>query len=218
MLTLLDSELSPNNCEVVELSSYNQYVYLIQKNGTSSLRKDIRNQKLRVYKNSEIAQLQIIDVYIRDPLSRYISGINTYLQHLQRDYKGLDPDTCFWFATKYNFLNRHYLPQFLWLVNLSRYISPECQINLRKFSDIGKVTNHTSRAGILPVTTEFEKKLTQSLSDDLKLWLFVDQMLEDMCGSSHTFEDIISTLQKHPSGSYNILIQKFNEVANNVLP
>src|SRR5210317_1138681 len=115
MLTQFDTELFPNDCEVVEMLSHNQFVYLIQKNGSSSLRREIRDNNLKVYSNHEIADLDNIDVYIRDPQQRYISGVNTYIQQLIRDHPHLDPSTCIWFATRYNFLNRHYLPQFLWL-------------------------------------------------------------------------------------------------------
>ena len=56
MLTMLDSELYPDDCEVVELSQHGLNVYLIQKNGTTSLRYDIDEQNLKVYKNDEICK------------------------------------------------------------------------------------------------------------------------------------------------------------------
>jgi hypothetical protein len=217
MLTFLDSELYPDDCEVVELPVHKQYVYLIHKNGSSSLRKDICSFNYKVYKNKDLCQLSLIDVYIRSPLERYISGVNTYLQHLQRDNSNLDYDTCLWFATRYSFLNRHYLPQFLWLVNLSRFISPDCKIRLRKFSDFSKITKRNSRAGIDAPTTEFEKQCTQKMSNDLELWLYIDQLLEEMCGSSYTFKNIQKKLQQSSNGSYDILLKKFIEVSTSVL-
>ena len=217
MLTMLDSELYPDDCEVVELSQHGLNVYLIQKNGTTSLRYDIDEQNLKVYKNDEISNLDVVDVYIRNPFERYVSGVNTYLQQLKNDHHILDVETCFWFATNYNFLNRHYLPQFLWLINLSRFISPDCQINLRKFSDFGKITNNKSRAGIDPASDKFKKMLTESLRPDVQLWFGIDQMLEDKCGGSYKFQDIIQETQIDPS-AFNVLGKQFIEVAKNILP
>ena len=216
MLTQFDNELYPDDCEVVEIPLHNQFVYLIQKNGSSSLRKDITTQRLKVFKNQEIYQLSSVDVYIRNPMQRYLSGVNTYVQHLQRDYPQLDQETCVWFATRYNFLNRHYLPQFLWLINLGRFLSPTCKINLRKFSDISKITKHNSRAGITPATIEFNKKIKSLINTDLQLWLFIDQMLIDMCNSTYTFDEIMQTLKSHPNESYQTLTSRFVEIAKKI--
>jgi len=217
MRTALDTELFPNLCKVVEVPLYNQWIYLIQKNGSSSLRIQQSRDNLVVFTNNEISALDYVDVYIRNPRARYVSGINTYLQHLQRDDSNLDYDTCLWFATRYSFLNRHYLPQFLWLVNLSRFISPDCKIRLRKFSDFSKITKRNSRAGIDAPTTEFEKQCTQKMSNDLELWLYIDQLLEEMCGSSYTFKNIQKKLQQSSNGSFDILLKKFIEVSTSVL-
>ena len=108
MKTALDTELFPKLCEVVEIPLHNQWVYLIQKNGNSSLRGQQIRDNLAVFTNSEISTLDYVDVYIRNPRVRYVSGINTYLQHLQRDHPELDPTTAFWFAKQYKFLNSHY--------------------------------------------------------------------------------------------------------------
>jgi len=218
MLTQFDTELYPNDCEVVEMLSHNQFVYLIQKNGSSSLRREIRDNNLKVYSNQEIANLDTIDVYIRDPKQRYISGVNTYVQFLQRDYSMLDKDTCIWFATRYNFLNRHYLPQFLWLVNLSRYLNPDAQIRLRKFSDFGVLTAFNKDAGIKKPTKEFVTNLLNSTNENIKLWWFIDQMLEDLSGESLTFQQILEHIKTHPSKVYDTFTQRFGEIAKILLP
>jgi hypothetical protein len=98
MRTALDTELFPDLCEVVEMPLHNQCVYLIQKNGNSSLRLQQTRDNLAVFTNDEISALDHVDVYIRNPRARYVSGVNTYLQHLQRDHPELDSSTAFWFA------------------------------------------------------------------------------------------------------------------------
>ena len=212
MLTRLDSELFPNDCEVVELKEHDQFVYLIQKNGSSSLRKEVRNKNLKVLKNEDLAKISTVDVYIRDPIERFTSCINTYVQHLQRDNKSLDYNTCIWFATQY-FLNTHYLPQFHWLLNLQRFINPKCKIILHKFSDICKITNYNHKAGVNPATKKLKNTISKSIGNDIKLWFFIDQELEYMCGESYTWSEIVNKLQQHPSRSFNILTQKFIEIS-----
>ena len=137
MRTALDTELFPKLCEVVEMPLHNQWVYLIQKNGSSSLRFQQSRDNLAVFTNDEISTLDYVDVYIRNPRARYVSGINTYLQNLQRDHPELDYLTAFWFARRYKFLNTHYLPQFHWVANLSKYLRDNTKLRFRNFQNFG---------------------------------------------------------------------------------
>ena len=67
MRTALDTELFPDRCEVVEIPLHNQWVYLIQKNGNSSLRRQQARDNLAMFTNDEIRALDHVDVYIRNP-------------------------------------------------------------------------------------------------------------------------------------------------------
>lgn len=219
MLTQFDSELYPDDCRVVVMPPCNQNVFLIQKNASSSIRKQAGKHNFTTLRNQEIHSLGSIDVYIRNPHERHVSGVNTYIQLILRNNSELDYKTVCWFATKYNFLNRHYLPQLLWLVNLSRFISPECQLNLRRLDTISDITDYDIKPeNIETVSSEQRDIIEHSMKGDLQLWLFLDQQLEDMCGSSYTFAEIISKLQAHPSNTYNIMKQRFAEVAKIILP
>lgn len=190
MRTALDTELFPNKCEVVEMPLHNQWVYIIQKNGSSSLSHQQSQDNLRILVNDQIRQLNYVDVYIRNPLDRYVSGVNTYLQHLQRDYPELDSFTAFWFAKRYKFLNTHYLPQFHWLANLAGYLSDDAKIRLRNFGDFDNITDFHSRALVEPPTPEFAHKL---LKDDkqIELWLYLDQILLDLAGKEFTWHELL---------------------------
>jgi len=194
MRTALDTELFPNMCEVVEMPLHHQWVYLIQKNGNSSLRIQQSRDNLAVFTNDEISVLDYVDVYIRNPQIRYVSGVNTYLQHLQRDHPELDSSTAFWFAKRYKFLNTHYLPQFHWLANLARYMSSDTKIRFRNFEDLKYITDIHVRAGITPPTKEF---VTQLLSNDpgLELWFYLDQILLDLAGKEMTWPELLDYYQ-----------------------
>ena len=196
MRTALDTELFPDLCEVVEMPLHNQWVYLIHKNGNSSLRLQQARDNLAVFTNEGIRALDRVDVYIRNPRARYVSGVNTYLQHLQRDYPELDFPTAFWFAKRYKFLDTHYLPQFHWLVNLSRYLRSDAKIRIRDFRDIGSIIDFKSRAEVIPPTEEFVKKLLEN-DHNVEMWLYLDQILLDLAGKELTWTELLEFYQKN---------------------
>jgi hypothetical protein len=217
MLSEIDSILFSDDCEVVFLPLHNQWVYLIQKNGTSSLRNLQKKYDLNLLANEQIRQLDFVDVYIRDAKDRYVSGVNTYLQHLKRDCPELDQSTAFWFAKQYKFLNRHYVPQFHWLVNLSRYLSSDSKIRIRDFKDFGLIAENQDRANITPSNNEFRQKLLSN-NTGLELWLFLDQVLLDLAGAEMTWADILDHYRTSHAATFDLVCQRFNLISKSVLP
>lgn len=196
MRTALDTELFPDLCEVVFLPLHNQWVYLIQKNGNSSLRHQQTRDNLAVFTNNQIRTLDYVDVYIRNPRVRYVSGVNTYLQHLQRDHPELDLSTSFWFAKQYKFLNTHYLPQFHWLANLSRYLRNDAKIRFRNFKDFGAITRFKFHADVVPPTQDFVDNLLTD-NNGIELWLYLDQILLELSGQEFTWNELLEYYQRN---------------------
>lgn len=198
MRTALDTELFPELCEVVEIPLHNQWVYLIQKNGSSSLRIQQKRDNLAVFTNDKIANLDHVDIYIRNPRDRYISGINTYLQFLLRDNPELDYNTAFWFARRYKFLNTHYLPQLHWIANLSRYLSDHTKLRFRNFDNFSQITDIKFDAFVTAPGPEFAATLFHN-DTDIELWLFLDQILLDLAGQEMTWTQLLDHYQHyHP--------------------
>ena len=206
MRTALDTELFPTKCEVVEMPLHTQWVYLIQKNGSSSLRIQQSRDNLAVFVNDKINDLDFVDVYIRDPRDRYINGINAYLQFLKRDHPELDYNTAFWFARRYKFLNTHYLPQFHWIANLSRYLHSNAKIRFRNFQDFGKVARINAKPiGIVAPSINFIETLFKD-DTDIELWLFLDQILLDLAGQEMTWSQLLDYYQRnHPDVIKHVL-------------
>lgn len=205
MRTALDTELFPELCEVVHVPLHNQWVYLIQKNGSSSLRIQQKRDNLAVFTNDKVSALDYVDVYIRSPRARYVSGVNTYLQHLQRDHPELDYSTAFWFAQRYKFLNTHYLPQFYWIANLSRYLRDDTKIRIRNFQDFFKITDVHEAAGITVPTKEFVQKLFQN-NKSIEIWLYLDQILLDLVDKELTWNELLEHYQiNHPDVIAHVL-------------
>lgn len=211
MLTDLDAVLFPDDCEVVEIPLHNRYIYLIQKNGSSSIRKDARAKGWHTLCSSDLRELDAIDVYLRDPVERYISGVNTFVQHLMRDIPGLHQETCDLLVTRYHFLNRHCLPQWHWLVNLARFINRDCQIRLHALEDLALVTDHRSHAGIKPLSPARARTM---LSEDQKLefWFLLDRILLGRCGQSLTWPEILQIYQEHPANPMLVLQDRMEAV------
>ena len=207
MRTALDTELFPDLCEVVSLPLHNQWVYLIQKNGNSSLRFQQARDNLAVFTNNEISALDYVDVYIRNPRARYVSGVNTYLQHLQRDYPELDFSTAFWFAKQYKFLNTHYLPQFHWLANLARYLRNDAKIRIRNFKDFGAITDFKSRAEVTPPSQDFVTMLLKE-NHGIELWLYLDQILLELAGQEFTWTELIEYYQRNYKNTIEHVLPK----------
>ena len=211
MLTDLDTELFPDDCEVVLIPPHNLHVYLIQKNGSSSLKAEALEQGWTIIKNHDIGALGTVDVYLRDPVARYLSGVNTFAQHLMRDQPDLDLYTCEMLATRYHFLNRHYLPQWHWLVNLARFISLDCQIRLHNVKDLFQITQRHSRANIHPLDPD---RAIELLPTDAKIefWFLLDRILLGRCGQSLTWKDILHIYQEHPAQPLQIVLDRMEAV------
>ena len=191
--TALEKELFPDLCEVVHVPLHNQYVYLIQKNGSSSLRIQQSKENLRIFSNEQISSLSHVDIYIRNPRERYVSGINTYVQHLQREHPELDINTVLWFVKRYKFLNTHYLPQLFWIANLSKYLSVDTKLRFRNFQDFSKIANIHSSAGVVAPSQDF----VQHILDDSKIefWAYVDQILLDLQGKELLWNELLEHLE-----------------------
>ena len=138
-------------------------------------------------------------MFLRDPKERFVSGVNTYIQHLTKVHNQLDIDTILFFVDNYLFLNRHYCPQFFWLINLARYINPNTKLTFCDYRDISKLTWRNSSADVLPITQELRDKINKFNWKQLELYFFLDQILIDSIGKSMTITDIFdNTKSNHP--------------------
>jgi hypothetical protein len=212
MFCPLDVELFPDLCEVAEMPLHGQWVYMIQKNGTSSIRDDPKNH-YRIYVNKEISQLDFIDVYIRDSRSRYISGVHTFVKHTIDKNPNLDRDTVIWMATRYLFLNTHYLPQILWLVNLTRYLHSDTLVRFRDFCDYGNVVAINHKALIDPPDIDTTQKILCN-NHGLDLWFFADQILLDLKGQAMTWSEIKNHYKTKHANVWEIITQTANQFSH----
>ena len=105
------------DCTVVKFSD-EQFFYPILKNGSSSIIAYAKKNNLKIFTNKEISNLKKkITIFIRPPRERFASGVHTYFylagEQLNRYTLGK--------IENFDIINRHFVPQYLWLFHLHTY-------------------------------------------------------------------------------------------------
>jgi hypothetical protein len=213
MFTEIDNIIFPDSCEVLEIVPSQLFVYPIFKNGSSSLNESAPKFGWNTIKESDISNIQTpITVFLRDPKERFISGVNTFLQHCHRDYKDLDTKTILFFVEKYLFLNRHYAPQFFWLINLARY--SQAPLKFQHMNDISHLTSYIPRSSINPPTEKFLESIQNFPWSQLELYFFLDQLLIERVGTQTTFVDLVNDIKNSHYNLYNLIFERTYKIIN----
>ena len=122
------NKLINTECVVVDVGGVT--VYPIFRNGSTSLFRACENR----YINDEIKECENIEVLIRNPDVRFISGINMYSE--QND---MSVEQTWSQVQQGNLVDRHFCPQYIWLMNLYRYYRGS--VTLREFKHIKQLTS-----------------------------------------------------------------------------
>ena len=199
MLSQLDNIIFPDRCDVLEIVPSQRYVYPIYKNGSSSLYKS----GFRLVDHDELSNIPVVDIYVRNPYDRFVTGVNTFLQHNAK----LDQSTVLHFVNNYLFLNRHFCPQFHWLVNLQRFTNAKIRINpISALSDITALRVNQSED---PLLDEYLSR------DKLHFYLSIDKVLtEDLLGKTVPFKLIVQTIKHRYPEVYKEVIQRSKDLCN----
>jgi hypothetical protein len=195
----LDNIIFSDRCDVLEIVPSQRFVYPIYKNGSSSL----YNSGFRRVDHHELKNISTIDIYVRDPYDRFVTGVNTFLKHNQN----LDRKTALHFITEYLFLNRHFCTQFHWLVNLQRFTDAKIVINpIESLSKITPIKDNQSEDLILDQILNTEK---------IHFYLSIDKVLiNDLLGKTVTFKLIVQTIKHRYPEVYQEVIQRSINLCN----
>jgi hypothetical protein len=217
MFSEVDSIVFPDSCEVIQVASQ-QFVYPIFKCGRSSLTWKMESRGWTFVPEQDIDKIITpIRIFLRDPRERFLSGINTYLQHLEAEGNDLDQHTVLYFVNRYLFLNRHYAPQFFWLLNLARFTRPDTLVTFSPITEIGQLTHFNSRAGVEPLTDELEQKINSFNWTAVESYYALDQILIDHIGKTITIHELLTHVQDKHSNLYDLIFKKSLNITN-VLP
>lgn len=157
------NKLINTDCLVLRVGTH--ILYPIYRVGWSTLT-HICDQE---YVNNEIQQFDHIDVMIREPEERFVSGVNEYCRINQ-----LPIDEVCEAVHNGDLVDRHFAPQYTWLMNLSRYYTGA--ITVRPFDYIKKITKYHKNKSVnkipVPVCRSFvevDQYLTKHYNQTLPL-------------------------------------------------
>lgn len=140
------NRLLNTDCLVVNIKGVN--IYPIFRNGSISLKSACD----KVFTNNEISACDGIDILIRNPRDRFVSGINEYCRKNR-----IDVTEARQLAFEGRLVDRHFAPQYVWLLHLFRYYKGE--VNIKPFSEIknycSKHRNYSEGNTDVPVVKRF---------------------------------------------------------------
>jgi hypothetical protein len=194
MLSYLDPILFPDQLEIYRVDP-DRYIYPIYKNGSSSLRASAE----RVHDYKQIARLQVVEVFVREPFERYVSGVQTWLRHNPE----LDRPTALKFVGDFLFLNSHFSLQFHWLVNLQRFT--QAWMHIRPIDELNTATDLAWNV------LARDESLIEYFQDNHKLWYYLqlDKVLwEDLRGQTVTMRMIVAHIKNKYPALYTEIIQR----------
>jgi hypothetical protein len=130
------NKLLNTDCTVVDIGPHT--VYPIFRVGSTSL--VLAADK--TYVNSHIAECKHIDVMIRNPGDRFVSGINEYCRqnnlNVKETWKLVEQD---------KLVDRHFAPQYLWLLHLYKFYKGT--VTILPFDHIKQITSiHEKKSDI----------------------------------------------------------------------
>ena len=199
MLSYLDPILFPDEILVIELTT-NRYVYPIYKNASSSLFEAAKS----VLSVERLNQIGHVEVFVREPFERYVSGVQTYL----RLNPHLDRATALSMIDEYLFLNRHFTLQFHWLINLIRFNS-DLWITFKTMKELNNATDLTWNA------LTRDETLIEYFKENKKLWFYLqlDKILtEDFIGKTVKFKEILALIKDKYPLIYKETIERTQEL------
>lgn len=122
------NKLLNTDCTVVDIGPHT--VYPIFRVGSSSLMLAAD----KTYVNSDIAKCKHIDILIRDPGDRFLSGINEYCR--QND---LNVQDTWKLVEQGKLVDRHFAPQYMWLLHLYKFYKGT--VTILPFDHIKQITS-----------------------------------------------------------------------------
>lgn len=161
------------DCEVIKFTD-EKFFYPIFKNGRSSLKKYAGQNNLQILKNDQISNLKKITIFLREPKERFVSGVYTFFYFTNNQKINLNTLKK---IENFNIIDRHFVPQYFWLLQLSRYFNGSVEFRpVEELYDLipnrdGPWTNGPAWE---PLT---EEKRLQILSIDHEKYLNVDRKI-----------------------------------------
>ena len=167
MITSLLQCFTPT-CRVIKFPN-KELIFPIFKNGCTSLYNYANANKLDVLKNKDLLKEKKVKIFLRDPLERFVSGVNTVIE--QKKIKNVNSFIKKIEELKYT--DRHFLPQILWLFHLSKYFKGDVElISVKELYKL--IPNRDNPLGVKKLTEQRKQTILQIengfyINSDIKL-------------------------------------------------
>jgi len=197
----------PNKCELVQIG--NNHIYPIFKNGSSSIREYvIRERQDGIFKkikfNDQIKSVDEINIILRSPTERFISGVNSFVYNVLNQNPKFDINTILYFVENYLFLDRHFSPQILWLVHLSKYANKQAILHFFDMSSVKKFTPWSiSPDEKFLLSDEVVERLKQNKHNEV--YIKLDNLLFELVDKKLTFGQVLDYIKNKDPYSYTKL-------------
>lgn len=198
MIVPLDKFLFPNNLCIANIGSIS--IFPIFKNGSSSIKKFCRENNHKVIDIEQVDKLDELLVFIRNPEERFESGIRTVVYNTLRNNPDLDAATVGFMLQKYLFLDVHFIPQFHWLLNLSRFIGKNVKLKLLPMEALDKFVHNTHNEIPKNIHIKIDTGNFQNL------YLQLDTILFNQIGNTLTFNEILSLIKNDTDSGFSELV------------
>lgn len=203
MLSRIDDFIYPGRCEVIEFGPQ-RFFYPIFKNASTSIIEHAKQTNLKFLINNQISKCKSIDIILRDPQERFISGVSTYVHNLLAENPDLDRTTIFYFVENYLFLDRHYAPQISWIVHLNKYMSEECKLNIQGMKSVVDYTPYQILKNENKILTAEEiNRLSNNIHN--QIYKNIDTYLMQLVDKSLTFSEILDYIKSKDLVAYSKL-------------
>ena len=210
MFNPIDNNLFPENCTVIEVAD-NRFVYPIFKNGSTALREYAQRNRCKVLLNNQIKNISEVEVFVRDPLTRFVSGANTVVEFVMRDNTNLDRTTVKFFVKNFLFLNSHFSPQIYWLINLARFGNEHLKLTFKDSQDVRLILAEEWA----PLITQKVFTVEEIQNDPIiKGYIELDSVLVASIGQTLTFSELINKIRLQAPTMYTTIFDRAKNIIN----
>ena len=210
MFNPIDRNLFPDNCAVIEVAD-NRFVYPIFKNGSTALREYAQRNRCKVLLNNQIKNISEVEVFVRDPLTRFVSGANTVVEFVMRDNTNLDRTTVKFFVKNFLFLNSHFSPQIYWLINLARFGNEHLKLTFKDSQDVRLILAEEWA----PLITQKVFTVEEIQNDPIiKGYIELDSVLVASIGQTLTFSELINKIRLQAPTMYTTIFDRAKNIIN----